>query len=105
MKFFLVGMPGCGKSTFGRRLSKSTGYKLIDLDIEIVSYAGKTISDIFESEGEQIMNIVRNTLLILRIYIKVFRSFFLLNRYGQPLRAQKPDTRFSNSVAWLAVCG
>ena len=63
MKFFLVGMPGCGKSTFGRRLSKSTGYKLIDLDIEIVSYAGKTISDIFESEGEERFREVESRLL------------------------------------------
>ena len=63
MKFFLVGMPGCGKSTFGRRLSKSTGYKLIDLDIEIVSYAGKTISDIFESEGEERFREIESGLL------------------------------------------
>ena len=48
----LVGMPGCGKTTVGRELSRLTGRALLDLDAEIVRRAGKPIPDIFRGEGE-----------------------------------------------------
>lgn len=48
----LVGMPGCGKTTVGTELAKHYGRKLVDMDALIVEKAGKTIPEIFESEGE-----------------------------------------------------
>lgn len=48
----LIGMPGCGKSTIGKILAKKTGRMLFDIDAEIVARAGRTIPEIFESEGE-----------------------------------------------------
>lgn len=49
----LIGMPGCGKTTVGRRLSKILGREFIDLDAAIVEKAGKTIAEIFADEGEE----------------------------------------------------
>lgn len=49
----LIGMPGCGKTTTGKRLAALTGRPFIDIDAEIVKAAGKTIPEIFESEGEE----------------------------------------------------
>lgn len=49
----LVGMPGCGKTTIGRRLAKFLGREFIDLDAMIVEKAGKTIPEIFADEGEE----------------------------------------------------
>lgn len=49
----LIGMPGVGKSTVGRRLEKELGMTLIDTDSEIVSRENRKISDIFATEGEQ----------------------------------------------------
>ncbi len=49
----LIGMPGCGKTTVGRRLSKILGREFIDLDAAVVEKAGKTIPEIFADEGEE----------------------------------------------------
>jgi shikimate kinase len=49
---FLVGMPGCGKSTLGRLLSKRLGKPFYDADVELERRLGVTIPVIFELEGE-----------------------------------------------------
>ena len=49
----LVGMPGSGKSTIGRRLAKALGVPLLDTDAKIVETTGRSIADIFvEGEAE-----------------------------------------------------
>lgn len=50
----LIGMPGCGKTTIGRLLSEKTGRKFVDADEEIVRLAGKSISEIFAQDGEEV---------------------------------------------------
>ncbi len=52
MNVYLIGMPGCGKSTIGKKLKKLIGYNYVDLDNYIEKLAGKTIPEIFSSEGE-----------------------------------------------------
>ena len=53
MNIYLLGMMGSGKSTIGRFLSRRMGKPFIDLDSEIEQSAGKTISEIFENDGEE----------------------------------------------------
>lgn len=48
----LVGMPGSGKSTIGRRLAKTLGVPLLDTDAKIVETTGRSIAEIF-TDGEQ----------------------------------------------------
>ena len=48
----LIGMPGCGKSAVGRALARALDRTFIDADGEIVKAAGRSIPDIFASEGE-----------------------------------------------------
>lgn len=48
----LVGYMGSGKSHISKLLSKELHYKLIDLDKEISLREHKTISEIFEKQGE-----------------------------------------------------
>ena len=48
----LIGMPGCGKSTLGRLLADALGKKFLDADDELVRQTGKSIPDIFATEGE-----------------------------------------------------
>ncbi|MDO8958170.1 MAG: shikimate kinase [Rhodocyclaceae bacterium] len=49
---YLVGMMGAGKTTVGRRLSKSIGWPFVDLDQHIESSTGVSVATIFEIEGE-----------------------------------------------------
>ena len=49
----LIGMPGSGKSTLGKRIAKSLGREFIDTDAEIEKTANMTIPEIFERFGEK----------------------------------------------------
>lgn len=48
----LTGMMGCGKSSIGRELSRLLSLPFVDLDDYIEEREGRSIRDIFESEGE-----------------------------------------------------
>lgn len=48
----LVGMPGCGKSTVGRHLSRQLGWHFVDSDNEIEHRIGMPIRDFFAAQGE-----------------------------------------------------
>ena len=52
MNIAIIGMPGCGKSTTGSRLSKILGRKFVDMDAVITERAGKSIPKIFAEDGE-----------------------------------------------------
>ena len=49
---FLTGAPASGKTTLGRRLATALGVSFVDLDAEIVRSTGRTIPDVFASDGE-----------------------------------------------------
>jgi shikimate kinase len=49
----LVGFMAAGKSTVGRSLAHTLGWRFIDLDDEIVRRSGSSIADIFRTRGEQ----------------------------------------------------
>jgi shikimate kinase len=51
-KAVLIGLPGSGKSTIGRRLAKALGCALIDTDAAIEERTGRCIADIFAVDGE-----------------------------------------------------
>ncbi len=48
---YIVGMMGCGKTSFGRKLARSINYPLIDTDTYIYQTIGKSITTIFEEKG------------------------------------------------------
>lgn len=54
MRVFLVGFMGSGKSYWGRRWAGLMGFDFVDLDEVIEAKLGKTVSDIFEQEGEEL---------------------------------------------------
>lgn len=49
----LIGFMGTGKSSLGKRLAQTLGWPLIDTDVLTEKKAGRTIAEIFASEGEQ----------------------------------------------------
>jgi shikimate kinase len=52
-KAVLVGLPGSGKSTIGRRLAKALNVSMLDTDAAIEERTGRRIADIFADDGEQ----------------------------------------------------
>ena len=52
LKICIIGMPGSGKSTIGRILSKKLNYKFFDTDENIEDETKTKIKDIFAHEGE-----------------------------------------------------
>ena len=52
MKIFLIGMPGSGKTTLGKRLAKEMLMTFVDLDKEIEKREGKSVQQVFAESGE-----------------------------------------------------
>lgn len=48
----LIGFMGSGKTTIGRLLAKALDMKHVDIDKEIIKIENRTITEIFEQEGE-----------------------------------------------------
>lgn len=52
LNLYLVGMMGAGKSAVGRPLAEALGYRFIDADTTLEQVAGRSIAEIFASDGE-----------------------------------------------------
>ena len=48
----LVGFMGAGKSTLGREVAERLGRPFVDVDAEVEGVTGRSISQLFEAEGE-----------------------------------------------------
>jgi shikimate kinase len=64
---YLVGFMGSGKSTVGRALADELGWNFFDLDNEIESGAGTTISEIFDAQGEPMFRTLEASALAKRV--------------------------------------
>lgn len=53
MRVFLVGYMGSGKTTLGKKLAYNLKHEFIDLDAYIEEQEGRSISQIFEEDGEE----------------------------------------------------
>ncbi|MHB1066314.1 MAG: shikimate kinase, partial [Candidatus Nanopelagicales bacterium] len=49
----IVGSPGAGKTSVGRRVAERLGVAFIDTDHVVEERAGRPIPDIFVNEGEE----------------------------------------------------
>jgi shikimate kinase len=82
VKIFLVGMPGCGKTTLGNQLAKLINFEFIDLDQEISAKEGKDIPSIFNEEGEAYFR--KQEAKLLRRITETKKSFILATGGGTP---------------------
>jgi shikimate kinase len=53
MHIFLTGFMGVGKTTIGLQLSEILGLDFYDIDQEITNQTGKSITELFEKNGEE----------------------------------------------------
>lgn len=52
MRIFIIGLPGCGKTTIAKLLANRLHYKFIDIDTAIEAKENMTINEIFKNKGE-----------------------------------------------------
>ena len=52
VNYIFIGFMGCGKTTFGKKISRKIGYKFVDTDRYIEHRQNMSITDIFEKYGE-----------------------------------------------------
>jgi shikimate kinase len=62
-KIYFLGMPGCGKSTIGKKVAKELGYSFTDLDNYIEKKENCTIRDLFNYQGEAYFRKIEATCL------------------------------------------
>ena len=82
MKIFLIGFMGSGKTHWGRLLSEKLGMRFFDLDEQIIEQAGKTINEVFETEGEEQFRLREKE--ILHIITESHDSFVMACGGGAP---------------------
>jgi shikimate kinase len=63
MKVFLLGLPGSGKTTLGKKLANALQLPFVDLDKEIEKAEGKPISEIFDEKKEDYFRLLESTTL------------------------------------------
>jgi shikimate kinase len=63
MKVFLLGLPGSGKTTLGKKLASALKLPFVDLDKEIERKEGKPIPEIFAEKKEDYFRQVESSLL------------------------------------------
>jgi shikimate kinase len=51
-RILLVGMMGCGKTTTGELVARRLGWDYRDSDADVEALTGRTVPEIFESDGE-----------------------------------------------------
>lgn len=64
MKIFLIGLPGCGKTTLGKKLADLLGQPFVDLDVEIVKGENQSVENIFSEKGESQFRILEKDYLM-----------------------------------------
>jgi shikimate kinase len=56
----LVGFMGAGKTTVGRELARHLGWRFVDVDDAVVEAAGRSIAQIFATDGESHFRTLEN---------------------------------------------
>lgn len=82
----LIGFMGCGKSTVGRKLANALSYEFMDTDTVIEETYGKTISKMFEEDGEEAFRKAETELL--RKLEKEAKGLVIATGGGMPMREE-----------------
>ncbi|RWA17295.1 hypothetical protein MBRU_06635 [Mycolicibacterium brumae DSM 44177] len=59
----LIGPPGVGKTTVGKRLARSLGVSFVDTDLEIETRHGRAVGQIFAEDGEPAFRSLEETVI------------------------------------------
>lgn len=97
LKVVLVGLPGSGKSTFGRQLAKEMDFPFLDLDQLIEERYQLKISEIFSMYGEGTFRDWES--LVLQDTLKQDSAFILASGGGTPCFNDNMDLINAESIS------
>ncbi len=97
LKVVLVGLPGSGKSTFGRQLAKEMNFPFLDLDQVIEEQVQLKISEIFSIHGEGTFREWES--LVLQKVLKQDGAFILASGGGTPCFNDNMDLINSQAIS------
>lgn len=99
-KIFLIGFMGCGKSHWGQELSKKFHWPFFDLDDKIVEQNGRSITQIFEEEGEEQFRLMEKD--ILHLLVESHDAFVMACGGGTPCYYNNIDyLKSKGTVVWI----
>lgn len=100
---YIVGFMGCGKSTVGRLLGERLGWRFVDLDEEIEAQQNMTISQLFETVGEEEFRRLESEALRLRIHkVQAGHPMVIALGGGAFTRPENIDVLLNNGIVlWL----
>ena len=99
MSIVLIGAPGAGKSSVGKRLARKLGKTYVDVDHRIEEVMGKPIAEIFADEGEAYFRALEQ-----EATIELLDSFDVLSLGGGSV--MNPEIRSAlagHDIVWLKV--
>ncbi len=98
----LIGYRGTGKTTIARILADSIGCPWGDTDAAVEVQAGRTIAEIFQSEGEPVFRDMESRVLHALMKAHAHEAFVLATGGGIILRKENRDALASaRKVVWL----
>ncbi|SHJ84559.1 shikimate kinase [Tessaracoccus bendigoensis DSM 12906] len=99
MSIVLIGAPGSGKSTVGKRLARRLGLTFVDVDHRIEEVVGKPIAEIFADHGEEYFRAVEE-----EATIELLGSCGVLSLGGgSVMNAAIREALAGHEVIWLKV--
>lgn len=98
VNLYLVGMMGAGKSAVGGPLADALGYRFIDADTVLEEAAGRTIAEIFASDGEEEFRRIETAVLG---QISGWHSLVVATGGGVVTRPQNWGHLHQGVVIWL----
>ena len=100
VNLYLVGMMGAGKSTVGRLLAQQLNYRFVDTDDLIQKSTGKTIPDIFATEGEPAFRAIETAVLA---QVSAYTHMAIATGGGIVTQRQNWSYLHHGIVVWLDV--
>ena len=102
MKIFLIGFMGAGKTYWGRLLSEKLGIRFFDLDEQVTEHAGKSIPEIFATDGEEQFRLQEKD--VLHIITESHDSFVMACGGGTPCYFNNIDyMNQSGTSVWINI--
>ena len=100
MKIFLIGFMGCGKTHWGKLLSQKLSVPFFDLDEKVAEQEGKSLNEIFKTDGEEYFRMLEKD--VLHLLTESHETFVMACGGGTPCYFNTIDyLKKKGTVVWI----